>query len=597
MTVVQQVIKPVDQPIIEPVDQPIIKNEEEPTKTVDQTIIVPGAQPIQQKKESEIRTTTEKKPEITEINTDSVPKNTAEIITNTNPTNEEKPFISDEEVARAEKFISETATFETCMKSLQEQLIDIRTGLQGRGSKNGGNYTQDGETEYKNWAGTLEKCINSLGNPKKNTDVILKNLRDLKTTSEKYYDTHFGLFGIRITPHGNERLSRSGEICKTLPSAIVVLENCIKRINDCEPNNKFGNRNLEDMKGYCTDLKETYGKMMNPLRCEGSTLKEERRVPDAHLNAFVTLYKNDRLLHSVYQYNNIDSSLRAVTDRRGPLLVSVEFRAEIYAQAEYMNRILKPGITADEAERLLAEFKGNGLSKRISELESNPLFETIQRLGHQHNPDNGFSMWQKIEKKADKLFERFKAESIADKDAIHRVGGAYISTTNSDTTTKGNEGKGGMYREAAKILTNRALCSPQGRLVLQMMALEDTHETKYNELLAHAENYLKQKNAFELGKKKNLIDVINNTMNSDIHKDILKSYLKGSLQVDARNSKILNPPKKKGNRNAKIKVNEVTKNEKTDNISITQGEINTDSNKTEDINTSTKGPQPNLTIK
>ena len=481
----------------------------------------------------------------------------------------------------------EAETLKNCLTGVCEKLKDVRMVLQGPGRKSNdvNDYTLDGTEEYKAMATALENSIHVLEDGETPLPKVIEQLKTLKTASEHYHDERYGVFGFPIHPSGRARLLQAGDLMENLPVYISALMGCRNKLNDLmgsrnkqnDLNNtaRPGDENLNLIRLYESLYSEVYKKGLEGINLDGRTFLYEIRLPAAKAKAYDKLYDYDKELHAVYVSGHYDEAM-SVVKRWFTTEVAVPMRAHLFVLENRMNQILKPGVTAEEAERLLKDFTRYNCDKEERILANDEIFDYVQRVCQKREYDDGLSVWAKAEEKAEEMRTRLLNTSTVLKKSNQELSESISSTYQKVAFTNGaipgenaekNEKNAwdAVYKQAAVILTEKAVASPEGKRVRQMMALENNNRIA-NLLLEKFEKTLRDNNAFKTKKKESLVSKIKSVLDSEIHKDVLRDFYKLHIKPNV----VLTGERE----NVNVVKNELPKNESLKNESTKNENLN-----------------------
>ena len=433
----------------------------------------------------------------------------------------------------AEKFITEAETFQNCLQGVKEKLESARDVIRRNGYKNAHaeDYTEDGHEQYRRWTKALEKSINLLNDRNAPLPEIMDSLTRLRVESEVYFEGHYGVFGFPVHAYGRRRLEQSGKLMTELPAMTLTLSNCRKKIEALRPDSQYAEGSLNEILLQAGALKQVYAKWIAPDEIKGRSFEQEKRVPEAQFKAYDKLCEINKEAAKYYRPGNIDECLEAV--RKGSGTVAIPYRAEIFSAIYPMNKILKSGIEAKEAEKILRNYNASRCDTYERSLRDNELFNMVQRACFRGKKDTGFSTWAFIEDVADKLADEYKIAKLrngSDFNIASSVSDAYLNCESSENPHK--DGMEAAYERAAEILVNKALSDPKGRKVLQMMAMERSDE-KAETFKNYTRQYLLRKDPF-CKKGKFMVEKASAYLQGDAYKDILKGFYRQRPEVTLR---------------------------------------------------------------
>lgn len=414
----------------------------------------------------------------------------------------------------------------------------LATGLKPPAQKK---YTEDGHEQYRKWATALENSIELLEDGAATLPEVVESLKTLHQESDKYFDSHFGLFGIPIHKYGRTRLLESGKLYSELPSLTVMLSNCQNKIDEVYNKEGWGEKSISEMREYKEELSfKTAG--LKTVKLNGRSFAQERLIPNMQMMAYDRLYNMNKEVCKCFRPGQIDNCLEVV--RKWSDTVSVPARAEVFSVAYPMSKLLRHGITAKELSEELDNFNGNNCDTYERKLANYDLFQEVQRLCFERNPDVGLSAWAYIEDVADKLTEEYLVKSQRPASLMHdaeSIVSAYQVDYENEEDEFGTEGTKktheqkleSAYERAAAIMVDRALADPKGRRVLHMMAIERS-DNKATQLKDSAIRYLRRKNPFCNKKGEFDIGKVNAFLNKDSHIAILKDFYNHEPQITLR---------------------------------------------------------------
>ncbi|MCR5632303.1 MAG: hypothetical protein K6F60_02305 [Eubacterium sp.] len=288
-----------------------------------------------------------------------------EINTDTNPKGKKK-LTSDALLGKG--FVEEVDNLENCIIAFRDELKSIRETLKTAGRKNANakDYRQDGHSDYRNMAASLDDCIDALenGNFDKSLNDMIKKIGTLEEKSYAYHDSHFGLFGFKFHDYGEVRLRESFNLGEKAATMFTTLKRIKKNINRYDEAKKIGNESLNNLKNNADITSKKYNLVKEDLKYRG--YQYEKSVSMAQLKGFSIVREYDP--YHVSKYSNIGSINKYMNEVNNNKELSYYEKAKVAIMGGYMKKLLKLDISPKEAESIYDEFQKVAIPVKAREL-------------------------------------------------------------------------------------------------------------------------------------------------------------------------------------------------------------------------------------
>ncbi|MCR4608846.1 MAG: hypothetical protein K5750_04015 [Eubacterium sp.] len=269
----------------------------------------------------------------------------------------------------------------------------------------------EGSDSYQKMAKALRTVKEQLQNKSSNPSEVIKNFRKLYDAADSYYDSHYGVFGIKGTDRGTDRLKVSKDIKKI---ALVMMNNynnlcaglCVMKDQNGQI---FGKKTYNEAEAKYNEVQAVVkyplngesGMRIQPYHDQMNTSSYQMKLRAKVHEISKTFSRNYTYIGTVADYQNIKPNMTDLD------------KAKYFTLKKYMDKAYKPMAEFQAAREVIDKIDGGYIKDEYKKLSKNPEFKECMRK----HPQDGLAEWKKIEDQTDELIkignrniERFQAD-------------------------------------------------------------------------------------------------------------------------------------------------------------------------------------------
>ena len=329
--------------------------------------------------------------------------------------------ISLKEKENMKRFLTGYKNYQEGVSSMANKMIDFRNALGRTQEDSDANFREEagveGSDSYQAMAKAVKTLMDNLYDGNVKSDVVMRNFKALYVAASNYYDEHYGIFGIKGTDRGADRLEISRQIMKAVPVMINNFNNLCAGVCNIKDDEgvMFGKKTKLEICAKAHEIKTLLGPNIENDRCmrcqpyqqQMNASRMQLKLREKIRGISQTFARNYTYVGTVGDYENIKPNMTDLD------------KAKYYTLKKYADQAFVPGVDFGAVRDTIVKFSGGFVKDEFKQLAKNEEFKACMR----RHPQKGLAEWKKIEDKTDILINRYEGKLAG----FTRVFGVYAA--------------------------------------------------------------------------------------------------------------------------------------------------------------------------